>query len=96
MEAIYDNYSASDAVNFQSGVNLGYSLKSWNGKSKVLESVSAIIKRNPNSPFCRGISLGVEKAIQDIEKNNPDHFNDRMSELRKNRDNNKDSKEIEL
>ena len=81
METINDKYSASDLINFKSGVNLGYSLGSWKRSPEVIESVNSLIRNNPKSAFYRGVYKGYERAVHERNNEVPVDKNDRMSEL---------------
>lgn len=95
METINDKYSASDLINFKSGVNLGYSLGSWKRSPEVIESVNSLIRNNPQSAFYRGVNKGYERAI--LERKNEvslDNYN-RMSELGRFNNKNKDNLDLD-
>lgn len=96
MNTIDDSVTTADLTNFQSGVNLGYSLGTWNNDQKVIDRVLSISNNNPQSPFCRGLNKGFEKTLLDKDKNQNHQFDERMSELKKTSNRDLDSKDIEI
>jgi len=83
METIDDKYSANELTNYKSGVNLGYSMESWNMNPRVIETINSIVRQNPHSAFCRGVNKGLERAVLEQDKEQNDQFDSRMSELNK-------------
>mgnify|MGYP000321336037 CR=1 FL=1 len=81
METINDKHSASDLINFKSGVNLGYSLGLWKRSPEIIESVNSLIKNNPQSAFYRGVNKGYERAVLELNNEVLLGKNNRMSEL---------------
>ncbi len=95
MKTIDDNYTASDMIDFQSGVNLGYSLGEWNENPEIIQTVNLIAKRNPHLTFCRGITKGYEKALLDRSKEKHSELDQRMNEISMAQNKTKDEKDLE-
>jgi hypothetical protein len=95
MKTIDNNILGSDLTNFHSGVNLGYSLGSWNEDADIIKSVNSIAERNSHSPFCRGIITGYERAMLDHRQEKHFERDQRLKELHKAQDHSKDQKELE-
>ncbi len=95
METKDDNYTASDMVNFQSGVNLGYSLEEWGESPELVQTVNSIAKRNAHLTFYRGITKGYERALLDRSKEKHSELDQRMSEIFIAQNKTKDEKDLE-
>lgn len=95
MKTTDENYSATDMVNFKSGVELGYSLAIWNEDPEVLKSVNSLVFRYKQHPFCRGLRLGFDKAQIDQKREKKNSNELRMGELTNARNNNREHKDLE-
>lgn len=95
MNTLDDNYTASEIINFQSGVNLGHSLGSWNENPELIQIVNSIAKRNPHLSFCRGITKGYERALLDRSKEKHSELDQRMNEIFIAQSKSKDEKDLE-
>lgn len=95
MKTLDDNYTASDMTDFQSGVNLGYSLGEWNENPELIQTVNSIAKRNPHLTFCRGITKGYERALHDRSQEKHSELDQRMNEIFIAQNKNKDEKDWE-
>lgn len=90
-----ENYTASEIVNFQSGVNLGHSLGLWNENPELIKIVNSIAKRNPHLSFCRGITKGYERALLNRSKDKHSELDQRMNEISMAQNKTKDEKDLE-
>jgi len=81
MKTKKENYTATDMVNFKSGVELGYSLAIWNEDPEILKSVKALVFRYKEHPFCRGLRLGFDKAKMDQKREKESRSKERMDEI---------------
>ncbi len=95
MKTIDDNPTALDMIDFQSGVNLGYSLGEWNENPELIQTVNLIAKRNPHLSFCRGITKGYERALLDRSKEKDLEHDQRMNEILIAQNKTKDEKDLE-
>lgn len=95
MKTTDDNYMVSEMINFQSGVNLGYSLGLWNENPEVIQTVNTIANKNLHLPFCRGLTKGYERAMLDRRQEKHFERDQRLKELHKAQDHSKDQKELE-
>lgn len=81
MKTTDDNLTASDIINFKAGVELGYSLGTWNEDAEVLKSVNALVFRYQNHPFCRGLRGGFDKANLDKKLAKDKEIEERMDDV---------------
>ena len=81
MKTKKENYTATDMVNFKSGVELGYSLGTWNEDPEVLQSMNSLVSRYTEHPFCRGLKAGFEKAQIDKVHVKEAQKEERMNEV---------------
>ena len=95
MKTLDNNYTASEIINFQSGVNLGYSLGLWNETTEVITTVNSIANKNSHLPFCRGLNKGYERAMLDRSQEKQSGLDQRMNEIFFAQNKNKDEKDLE-
>ena len=81
MKTKKENYTISDTINFKSGVELGYSLGTWNEDPEVLKSMNALVSCYTEHPFCRGLKAGFERAQVDKIRVNEAQKEERMNEV---------------
>ena len=95
MKTTDDNYTATEIINFQSGVNLGYSLGLWNENPEVIQTVNSIANKNTHLPFCRGLNKGYERAM--LDRREEKHFvrDKRMNEIFLAQNKTKNEKDLE-
>ena len=95
METLDNKDTASEIINFQSGVNLGYSLGLWNETPEVIQTVNTIANKNSHLPFCRGLNKGYERAM--LDRREEKHFvrDQRMNEILIAQNKTKDEKDLE-
>jgi len=95
MKTSEDNYTATDLVNFKSGVELGYSLAIWNEDQEILKSVNSLVFRYKEHPFCRGLRLGFDKAQIDQKRDKEVLSDERMDEIFKVHNHNRGHEDLE-
>jgi len=90
-----DTYTATDMIEYQSGVNTGYSLELSHENHILLETVQSIVNRNKEHPFCRGLRNGVEKAKLDRKQDKHLQRGQRLDELSMAQHKNRDHQDLD-